>query len=244
MNTLVIVPTLNEENSVDNLILEWLRIPNVHILFVDDGSNDGTIQKIISSQYYLDRVYCLSRNKPRSYAKSLVEGFQWGLEKKYIYFCQIDCDSTQDPFFFPGMLEEAKLGKVVIGSRWVSGGSVGNQDKARSMLSKIINRVFRTFIGIKVLDATHSFRLFDHNVADFLSKQSYVSDHFFSLVEMLSLMNQITSVVEFPINARSRFAGRSSVTAKIARRYFLDFVIYASRYYIIKIHRCLSSRGQ
>lgn len=234
------MPTLNEEASVEHLICEWLKIPNVHLLFVDDDSTDRTVEIINQHESFSRRVFLLSRKLPRSYASSLIEGFAWGLKREYEFFCHIDCDSTQDPQFFSRMLSEVKLGKAVIGSRWVDGGGIEKGAEGRSYLSQIINSIFRVCIGVKVSDATHSFRLFNREVAEYLSRQVYVSNHFFSLVEMMNLVCKFTVVVEIPIHARKRHAGKSSVNLKVARRYFLDFFKYSRSYWKKKIFNALS----
>ena len=228
VNTLLIIPTLNEEGSILSVIEEWLGMPDLHILFVDDQSVDSTVKLVTNHRLYRERIFLLSRPSPKSYNRALVEGISWGLENTYSYFCHIDCDGTQDSQFFAAMIEFVKSGNSVIGSRWVLGGNAGNANLIRNFISRGLNYLFRKLIGIKISDATHSYRLFDESAAKSLVQAKYISSHFFSLVEMAKILESVSQVKEIPITARPRIAGNSTVTFKVARLYALDFTKYVA----------------
>ena len=159
---LVIIPTYNERDNLEP-IAGRIRsaVPSAHILVVDDGSPDGTgeiADKLAASD---SRVHVLHRAAKSGLGKAYIAGFTWGLEHGYGVLVEHDADGSHDPADLPRMLAAAADGAdLVIGSRYVPGGTVVNWPKSREILSRGANIYVRMMLGIGVHDATAGFRVY------------------------------------------------------------------------------------
>lgn len=160
--TLVLLPTYNE---IDNLarVMQRIRaaVPDADVLVLDDDSPDGT-GKLADEMAGEDAaIMVLHRTTKDGLGAAYLAGFEWGLERGYEYLVEIDADGSHPPELLPEMLAEAADGAdLVIGSRYVPGGSVVNWPLHRQLLSRVGNQYVRLLLGMPVRDATAGYRVY------------------------------------------------------------------------------------
>jgi dolichol-phosphate mannosyltransferase len=159
---LVIVPTYDER---DNLPITLGRIraavPSVDVLVADDASPDGTGEVADEWAARDDQVHVLHRPGKAGLGPAYVDGFRWGLAHGYEVLVEMDADGSHQPEQLPSLLERIGDGAdLVLGSRWVPGGSVLNWPRHREVLSRGGNLYARLALGVPLRDATGGYRAF------------------------------------------------------------------------------------
>ena len=160
MRTLIVVPTYNEADNVGEMLrLVRANAPDHDILVVDDSSPDGTAEIVQTVGRELGRIELLSRPEKQGLGEAYRAGFGVGIARGYDCFVQIDADLSHDPAVIPHLLEEIDAGAdMVIGSRYVPGGSIPHWPWFRRFISRWGNRYASLVLGFKVRDATSGYR--------------------------------------------------------------------------------------
>jgi dolichol-phosphate mannosyltransferase len=157
----VIIPTYNERDNLEPIVGRIrAAVPDADILVVDDNSPDGTgeiAEKLTASD---PRVHVLHRPGKSGLGTAYIAGFTWGLEHGYGVLVEHDADGSHDPADLPRMLTALERADLVIGSRYVPGGTVVNWPKSREILSRGANIYVRIMLGIGIHDATAGFRAY------------------------------------------------------------------------------------
>ncbi len=162
MRTLVVVPTYDEADNIEAM-LRRLRttVPDADILVVDDNSPDGTADRAEAMGADLGQVKVLRRPAKDGLGNAYRAGLTAGLDDGYEALVQIDADFSHDPGVVPELLARLDDGAdVVIGSRYVAGGSIPNWPAYRRALSRYGNRYAVALLGLDVRDATAGFRAY------------------------------------------------------------------------------------
>jgi dolichol-phosphate mannosyltransferase len=162
LRVLVVVPTYNERENLPG-VLARLRAaaPSAHVLVADDDSPDGTGQLAAEAAAHDPGVHVLHRPGKQGLGAAYLDGFRWGLARGYDVLVEMDADGSHSPEQLPSLLERIADGAdVVLGSRWVHGGSVVNWPPSRTALSRGGNAYARLLLGIPLRDATGGFRAF------------------------------------------------------------------------------------
>ncbi|MEI8283189.1 MAG: polyprenol monophosphomannose synthase [Armatimonadota bacterium] len=185
MKTLVVLPTYNESLNIDRM-LKVLRstVPEAQILVVDDGSPDGTAEMALSANRELGAIEVLRRTGKQGLGSAYRAGFAWGLERDFDAFVEIDCDFSHDPAELPIMLALAESSEVVIGSRYVPGGSIPSWSMSRLLLSRVGNKYSSWMLGLKVADATAGYRVYRKSALEKIDYTTVKSDGYGFQVEM------------------------------------------------------------
>lgn len=139
MDKLVIIPTYNEKENIENIIRKVFSLSaGFHLLIVDDGSPDGTADIIKHLQKEFSKnLFILERNGKLGLGTAYIAGFKWALQNGYEYIFEMDADFSHDPDDLVRLLDACKKGAdVVIGSRYTSGGKVVNWPWDRIFISK------------------------------------------------------------------------------------------------------------
>lgn len=158
MRTLIIVPTYNERDNVGPLIERIAQLPNrVDLLFVDDNSPDGTAKIVQEKQQQHNWIYLLQRPVKDGLGRAYRAGFHYAGKSGYDAVIQMDCDFSHDPHDLSRFVDALQMHDLVIGSRYIPGGSVKDWNWFRRTLSKTANRFARTVLGIPVHDLTGGF---------------------------------------------------------------------------------------
>ncbi|MGE5718352.1 MAG: polyprenol monophosphomannose synthase, partial [Nocardioidaceae bacterium] len=157
----VVIPTYNEAENIVWIVTRVRRVlPQADVLVVDDGSPDGT-GRIADELAAADpQVRVVHRNVKEGLGAAYLHGFRVALERGYDVIGEMDADGSHQPEQLPRLLAALEDADLVLGSRWVPGGSVVNWPWARQALSRGGNLYTRLLLGIPVRDATGGFRLF------------------------------------------------------------------------------------
>ncbi|MEI7654310.1 MAG: polyprenol monophosphomannose synthase [Actinomycetota bacterium] len=217
MKTLVVLPTYNESLNIDRM-LKVLRstVPEAQILVVDDGSPDGTAEMALSANRELGAIEVLRRTGKQGLGSAYRAGFSWGLEREFDAFVEIDCDFSHDPAELPIMLALAESSEVVIGSRYVPGGSIPSWSMSRLLLSRGGNKYSSWMLGLKVADATAGYRVYRKSALEKIDYTTVKSDGYGFQVEMTYRARRGgASIVEHPIAFRDRVDGESKMSSAI-----------------------------
>ena len=127
---LVIIPTYNESGNILKMIKRLLKLKEeVDILIVDDGSPDGTAEIVKKAQNdYPNRIHLVERSGKLGLGTAYVAGFNYAIEHKYEYVCEMDADFSHSPEDVPRLVNEVRMGEadIAIGSRYSNGISIIN----------------------------------------------------------------------------------------------------------------------
>jgi dolichol-phosphate mannosyltransferase len=157
---LVVVPTYDERENLP-ITLGRLRaaVPSVEVLVADDASPDGTGKVADEWAARDEHVHVLHRPGKAGLGPAYVDGFRWGLARGYDVLVEMDADGSHQPEQLPSLLERIADGAdVVLGSRWIPGGSVLNWPRHREVLSRGGNLYARLALGVPLRDATGGYR--------------------------------------------------------------------------------------
>jgi len=157
----MVVPTYNEATNLAWIVGRLRRAqPDVDVLVVDDGSPDGTGDIADALAAADPAVRVLHRTAKAGLGAAYLHGFAHALEAGYDVIGEMDADGSHQPEQLGTLLGALRDADLVIGSRWVPGGSVVNWPRRREALSRGGNLYVRLLLGIGVRDATAGFRVF------------------------------------------------------------------------------------
>lgn len=237
VDTLVIVPTFNEADNIDDLLEQLLALPApLGVIVVDDNSPDGTGEKADAwAAEYPGVVYVIHRPGKMGLGTAYIAGFKLALSMPHIQrVMTMDADFSHNPRFIPDMIELSKTKHMVIGSRYVEGGGSVNCSWQRIMLSKGANLVAKTALGLEAMDTTAGFRLYRRQVLESIPLDSIFSSGYSFLVEMLFMCQRRGwQVGEVPILFEDRRRG----TTKISRQEILKAQYTIARLFVRRLLR-------
>lgn len=229
---LIIIPTYNEIENISSILEAIFSHVNnnklnidFHVLVVDDDSFDGTGKKVLEFSKSNPKVFVIIRKGKKSFSKSYMDGFQWGQDKGYDFFFQMDADFSHDPKYLLPMLEKVKKESFncVVGSRYFERKiSVINWPIERMILSLagmayvhlILGPI--TFGSFKVRDSTAGFKCFDRTAMGIILSSKCYTDGFLFQTELLyKIQNSKLRSVEIPIVFVDRLKGDSKMKLHI-----------------------------
>jgi dolichol-phosphate mannosyltransferase len=214
----MVMPTYNE---ADNLawIVGRLREaqPEVDVLVVDDNSPDGT-GKIAEELAAADSaVHVLHRSGKGGLGAAYKHGFEVALQDGYDVIGEMDADGSHQPEQLQLLLDALHDADLVIGARWVPGGSVVNWPFRRELLSRGGNLYVRLLLGLKVHDATAGFRLFRRTALEAIDLASVESTGYVFQTDMVTRCLRLgLRVREVPIEFVERVMGDSKMSGQVA----------------------------
>jgi dolichol-phosphate mannosyltransferase len=231
MRSLVIIPTYNEREALPvQLAAVRAAAPDVDILVADDNSPDGTGAWADSVAAEDSQVHVLHRAGKAGLGAAYIAGFAWGIERGYDIIIEMDADGSHRAVDLPRLLEQAGDADLVIGSRWVDGGSVVNWPWRRKFLSVNANRYVRLAMGLKVRDATAGFRAYRATTLALLDLASVESQGYCFQVDMTWRVIQAGGrVVEVPITFVERELGVSKMSGDIIREALVKTTVWGAQ---------------
>jgi len=217
----IIVPTFDESENIVELIRRiGVTLEGVawEVIVVDDDSGDGTAEIAKNLAQGDHRVRCIHRIGRRGLSSACIEGF---LSSSAPYLAVIDGDLQHDETLLSAMLEKLRADEVdiVVGSRYVPGGSVGDWDERRAQLSRLSTVLAKKTLGVTLSDPMSGFfalqRKAFHEVVRDLSGVGFKI-----MLDIFASADRPLRFCELPYEFRSRTAGESKVSGTVA----LDFL--------------------
>jgi len=216
---LVVIPTYNERENLGPIVRRLhTALPKVHVLVVDDGSPDGTGKLADDLAEADERVNVMHREEKAGLGAAYVAGFRWGLAKDYATIVEMDADGSHAPEDLPRLLDALSGADLVVGSRYVPGGSVVNWPKRRELLSRGGNLYSRIALGVKVNDITAGFRAYRREVLEKLDLDAIASHGYCFQIDLTWRTDEAGfEIVEVPITFTERAIGESKMSGSIVR---------------------------
>jgi len=218
LRTAVVIPTYNEKDNVETVVSGVLRIlPQAHIVIVDDNSPDGTGRIAEGLLKNNSRIHLIRRTGTRGLGLAYIDGFRFalnGLDADYIV--QMDADLSHDPECLPLFLRHADKHDLVIGSRFLDGGSLGNRTICRNVVSKLAQRAANMFTDIDLTDVTTGFKCFRRSFLGKVELGRITSKGFAFQLELSYVARAMgADIKEIPIVFGKRLSGSSKMSAEI-----------------------------
>ena len=218
--TWLILPTYNEAENIGPMVRaarEQLRDGD-SILVVDDNSPDGTGAIADELAQEIDGVQVLHRPGKQGLGRAYLAGFAHALASGADYVLEMDSDFSHDPHDIPRLIQTAEQGAdLVLGSRYVAGGSVTDWGLLRKLVSRGGSWYARVVLGVKVRDLTGGFKCFRRSVLEALDLNAVHADGYGFQIELTyRTIKRGFRVVEIPIVFRDRRVGESKMNARIA----------------------------
>ena len=215
--TLIVVPTYQERENVGPLVERLLAVaPETDVLLVDDQSSDGTVaeaQRLFAAN---PRFSAVTRTGPRSFGRSLLEGYRIALERGYAQLIQMDADFSHDPAIVPYLIRAGHDADVVIGSRYCTGGGVANWPLRRWLLSRFANQYVAWITGMPIRDSTSGFRCYRRHALEQILKAHITAEGYaFQVETTFRAVRAGLRIVEIPITFTDRRAGQSKMSGKV-----------------------------
>ena len=232
MRAMILIPTYNEATSIVELLhsLNDLRNTNqlsFDVTVIDDNSPDQTAQIVDSLN--LDWVNVLRREKKDGLGNAYRAGFAHVLsDPRYDQIVTMDADGSHRVADLPAMFAAISPGKsIVLGTRWIAGGSVVNWPKSRQLLSKSGTKYASLALGIKLADLTGGFRIYSRQLLDSLNlKDMDATGYCFQIEMALAAHVAGAKATEVPIT----FVERINGVSKMSRAIVVEALIQTTRW--------------
>jgi dolichol-phosphate mannosyltransferase len=213
----VIIPTYNERDNLE-LIVTRVRasVPTADLLIVDDNSPDGTGEIADKLAAADTRIHVMHREGKSGLGTAYIAGFGWAQENGYGVMVEMDADGSHDPADLPKMLTALESADLVIGSRYVPGGTVVNWPKSREALSRGANVYVRLVLGISVHDATGGYRAYRADTLSAIGLDTVDSQGYCFQIDLtMRAIKAGRTVTEVPITFTERARGASKMSRGI-----------------------------
>ena len=219
MSITIVLPTYNEAENLPKLVSALLSLPlDLSILVVDDHSPDGTGELAEElSHHHPGKVLVLHRAGKQGLRSAYIEGFQKAFETGADTVVQMDADFSHDPNVLTEMARRIASCDVVIGSRYVKGGSLDERWPAwRKLLSAFGNFYARTILSFPLRDVTTGYRMWRREVLQKMPLDRIRSNGYIFLVEMAYVAYLMKwKIREVPIHFADRRGGKSKMSVRI-----------------------------
>lgn len=220
-NILVLIPTYNESESIilllkriDKIRRENIDILKIDILVIDDNSPDKTGQ--LAQSLNLSGLTVISSSSKNGIGPAYIAGFKFGLTKNYDFFIQMDADLSHQPEEMIDLFKSSDSQSMVIGSRWIRGGSVVNWPKRRRLISRFGTAYAARLLGLKYRDLTSGYRVLPKQLVadiDFFTIKSH--GYGFQIEMVLQAIKLGYKIKEVPITFIERENGKSKMSFAI-----------------------------
>lgn len=171
-DSVVIIPTYNEKENIENIIRAVLGLEKAfHVLVIDDGSPDGTaqiVEQLMQESEFEQRLFILKRKGKLGLGTAYIAGFKWAIERKYDYIFEMDADFSHDPHDLPRLYAAChdEGADVAIGSRYITGVNVVNWPMGRVLMSYFASKYVQFITGLKIHDTTAGFVCYRRKVLE------------------------------------------------------------------------------
>ena len=226
---LVIIPTYNEKENIEKIILKVFSLAKkFDILIVDDGSPDGTasIVKNIQSKFP-DSLYIEERTGKLGLGTAYIHGFKWALKNNYDYIFEMDADFSHNPDDLIKLLDACSLsnGDVSIGSRYINGVNIVNWPMSRLLMSFFASKYVKIITGMPIQDSTAGFKCYKKEVLQKinLDKIRFVG-YAFQIEMKFTAWKYGFKIIEVPVIFTDRQEGNSKMSSGIFFEAFIGVI--------------------
>lgn len=233
MRALVVMPTYQEAANIAT-VLRRVRsaVPTCTVLVVDDNSPDGTadLADVVAGE--VGSIEVLRRREKNGLGSAYRAGFAWGLEHDFEILVEMDADLSHDPAALPTLLRPVRAGTadLVIGSRYVPGGSIPDWKWHRRMLSAAGNRYAAAMLGLDVKDLTAGYRAYSAAILRRIDLATVSTDGYGFQIDMAYRVCRAGGVVqEVPIAFTDRTEGTSKMSSRIIAEALLNVTYWGIR---------------
>jgi dolichol-phosphate mannosyltransferase len=217
----VVVPTFNER---DNVTVLYRRLEATlagirwEVVFVDDNSPDGTWEVVRGLARQDPRVRCIRRIGRRGLSGACIEGI---LASSALYAAVIDADLQHDETQLPKMVGLLQNGEaeLVVGSRYIEGGSADSFNKSRAGASQLATEVAKRVLKVEIADPMSGFFMIRRDKFEQLAPQ-LSTQGFKILLDIVATAEGKLRTIEVPFTFGSRQHGESKLDSMVA----LDFL--------------------
>ncbi len=219
----VCLPTYNERENIEPMLRALGEIlgPADRVLVIDDNSPDGTGRRADELAAVLGYVDVLHRERKEGLGPAYLAGFRQALDAGAELIVEMDCDFSHDPNDVPRLLAAAEEADVVLGSRYVPGGSVENWNALRRFISAGGSLYARIVLGVPVRDLTGGFKCIRRAVLEAIDLDAIHSRGYAFQIELTyRALRKGFRVQEVPI----RFVDRQVGGSKMSRMIVLEAI--------------------
>ena len=219
-DSIVIIPTYNERENIENIIRAVFGLDKVfHILVIEDGSPDGTASIVKTlQQEFPERLFMIERKGKLGLGTAYIAGFKWALEHAYEYIFEMDADFSHNPEDLPRLFAECRNNgaDVAIGSRYITGVNVVNWPMGRVLMSYFASAYVRLITGMKLRDSTAGFVCYRRRVLEAIKLDKIRFKGYAFQIEMKFKAHFMKfKIVEVPIIFINRRLGTSKMNSGI-----------------------------
>ena len=217
---LVVIPTYNERENLPELLA---RMPSLkeglEILFIDDGSQDGTAAYIRDLMSQRRDLHLIERPRKLGLGTAYLCGFEWALKHDFEFIFEMDADLSHDPGEIPEFLKKMDEGvDLVVGSRYLNGIRIVNWPLGRLVLSRFAAAYTRFWTGLPLTDPTSGFKCFRRAALEKLDLNQVQSNGYAFQIEMdFYVWRRGFRLAEVPIIFTDRHHGASKMDRQIVR---------------------------
>jgi dolichol-phosphate mannosyltransferase len=215
---LVVVPTYEEAANIERL-LRAIRstTPDVDVLVIDDNSPDGTADIADVMAQELGQIEVLRRERKAGLGSAYRAGFALGVTRGYPIIIEMDADFSHDPAALSSLLREIRLGAdLVIGSRYIPGGSIPEWSGRRRALSRYGNKYAAWILGANASDLTSGYRAYRSEALHRAGYSETTANGYAFQIELAYRVGCAGGrITEVPIVFNDRTQGRSKMSTRI-----------------------------
>ena len=218
MKTCICLPTYNERDNLEPMLraLGDVLEPSSRVVVIDDASPDGTgglADRLASELAFVD---VLHRTSKEGLGRAYLAGFRRALAAGAELILEMDCDFSHDPADVPRLVAAADNADLVLGSRYVEGGSIGNWGVGRRVVSAAGSWYARVLLGVPIRDLTGGFKCYRRVVLERIDLDSISSlGYAFQIETTFRALCAGFRVVEVPIAFVDREVGASKMNRRI-----------------------------
>ena len=235
----ILIPTFNEAENILKICneLEKLNFVGVDhkVLVIDDGSPDQTAEIVTNRNF--SKISVLRRTKKSGIGPSYLAGIKQAMtDKSTTHLVTMDADGSHQIIDLISLIDAAisMPNKVIIGSRWVSGGQITNWPKYRQLISKIGTWYASKMLRIDISDLTGGFRVYPINLIKKIDLGRISSNGYCFQIEMAFAIAHLKgAIIEVPITFVERRKGQS----KMSNRIVLEAMFQVTRWGLARIFR-------
>ncbi len=220
----VLIPTYNERENLPRIVARLrAAVPAADVLVLEDNSPDGTGAVADALAAADAQIHVMHRPGKQGLGAAYLAGFAWAIEHGYDAAVEMDADGSHQPEQLPLLLAAARDADLVIGARWVRGGTVVNWPAHRKVLSVGANIYTKVMLGLPVNDATGGYRVYRTSALQALDLGSVSSTGYGFQVDMTVLVARAgLRAVEVPIEFVEREIGESKMSGNIISEAFVN----------------------